>query len=81
MRDLKPDKAREMSEQEIEEKIRLLREELFNLRFRNSMRQLDNPLTIREVRRGIASLTTVLHEHRKGIRLLKGHAEAQEASS
>lgn len=76
MRELNPDKVREMNEQEIEEKIRLLREELFNLRFRNAMRQLDNPLTIRNVRRSIASLTTILNEHSKGIRLLKGHAEA-----
>lgn len=76
MRELHPDKVREMNEQEIEEKLRLLKEELFNLRFRNSMRQLDNPLTIRNVRRSIASLTTILNEHHKGIRLLKGHAEA-----
>jgi large subunit ribosomal protein L29 len=76
MGDLHPDKIREMNEPEIEEKIRLLREELFNLRFRNSMRQLDNPLTIRTVRRQIARLTAILNEHRKGIRLLKGHAEA-----
>ncbi len=79
MRELGPDKVREMNEQEIEEKIRVLREELFNLRFRNSMRQLDNPLTIRNVRRAIASLTTILNEHRKGIRPLTGHAEAPRA--
>lgn len=76
MRELSPDKVREMNEQEIEERLRQLKEELFNLRFRNSMRQLDNPLTIRNVRRSIASLTTILNEHRKGILLLKGHAEA-----
>jgi len=39
-----------------------LREELFNLRFRNSMKQLDNPLKIREGRREMARLLTVLHE-------------------
>jgi large subunit ribosomal protein L29 len=78
MRELSPEKVREMNEQEIEEKLRSLREELFNLRFRNSMRQLDNPLTIRIVRRSIASLTTILNEHRAGIRLLKGHAEATQ---
>jgi len=80
MRELKADKAREMSEQEIEDKIRLLREEIFNLKFRNSMRQLDNPLRIRDIRRTIATLTTILNEHRKGIRLLTGHADAQPRS-
>ena len=39
-----------------------LREELFNLRFRNTMKQLDNPLKIRESRREMARLLTVLKE-------------------
>ena len=43
-----------------------LREELFNLRFRNSMRQLDNPLKIREGRREMARLLTVLREKSEG---------------
>ena len=38
-----------------------LREELFNLRFRNTMKQLDNPLKIRESRREMARLLTVLN--------------------
>ena len=37
---------------ELEVKIRQLREEIFNLRFRNSVKQLDNPLKLREMRRG-----------------------------
>ncbi len=79
MRELSPDKIREMNEQEIEAKLRELSEELFNLKFRNSMRQLDNALTIRNVRRTIATMTTILNEHRKGIRLLTGHAETPQA--
>jgi large subunit ribosomal protein L29 len=54
MRDQTPD--------EIRTRISELREELFNLRFRNSMKQLDNPLKIREGRREIARLLTVLGE-------------------
>ncbi len=57
MRDLTPD--------EIEQRVRELREELFNLRFRNSMRQLDNPLKIRAGRREMARLLTVLREKQK----------------
>ena len=53
---------RDMSPDEIRQRLSDLREELFNLRFRNSMRQLDNPLKIRAGRREIARLLTVLHE-------------------
>ena len=53
---------REMTPDEIRLRLTELREELFNLRFRNSMRQLDNPLKIRAGRREIARLITVLRE-------------------
>jgi len=48
--------------EEIRHKVHELNEELFNLRFRNSMKQLDNPLKIRESRREMARLLTVLRE-------------------
>ncbi len=53
---------REMSADEIRTRLGELREELFNLRFRNAMKQLDNPLKIRESRREMARLLTVLRE-------------------
>jgi len=53
---------REQTPDEIRLRLTELREELFNLRFRNSMKQLDNPLKIREGRREIARLLTVLAE-------------------
>jgi len=53
---------REMSVEEIEARLGELREEMFNLRFRNAMKQLDNPLKIREGRREMARLLTVLRE-------------------
>ena len=77
MRDLKAEKIRDLNEEEILAKINDLTEEIFNLRFRNSMRQLQNPLSIREKRRDIARLRTILTEHRKGIRRLAGHGEAK----
>lgn len=43
-----------MSPDELDLKLKELREELFTLRFRNSMRQLDNALKIRSTRRDIA---------------------------
>lgn len=53
---------REMAPDDIRVRLGELREELFNLRFRNSMRQLDNPLQIRERRREMARLLTVLRQ-------------------
>jgi large subunit ribosomal protein L29 len=53
---------RDMSPDEIRTRLQELREELFNLRFRNAMKQLDNPLKIREGRRELARLLTVLRE-------------------
>ena len=51
-----------MSVDEIQGRLAELREEMFNLRFRNAMKQLDNPLKIRESRREMARLLTVLQE-------------------
>lgn len=62
MAQAKATSMREMTPDEIRLRLSELREELFNLRFRNSMRQLDNPLKIRAGRREIAKLLTVLRE-------------------
>ena len=43
-----------LSPDELDVRLKELREELFTLRFRNSMRQLDNALKIRSTRRDIA---------------------------
>ena len=59
---VKPSSIREMGAEEIRTRVGELREELFNLRFRNTMKQLDNPLKIRESRREMARLLTVLKE-------------------
>jgi large subunit ribosomal protein L29 len=59
---IKPSAMRDMSVDEIQTRVTELREELFNLRFRNAMKQLDNPLKIRESRREMARLLTILNE-------------------
>ena len=59
---VKASAMREMTDEELRERITTLRAELFNLRFRNSMKQLDNPLKIREGRRELARLITVLNQ-------------------
>lgn len=59
---LKASAMRDMTVDEIQVRVAELREEMFNLRFRNTMKQLDNPLKIRESRREMARLLTVLRE-------------------
>jgi large subunit ribosomal protein L29 len=62
---VKADKVREMSADELRAKERELQEQLFRLRFQKSIGQLDNALKIRETRRDIARVKTVLR-HKQG---------------
>ena len=59
---MKPDKVREMSDDELRTKERELQEQLFRLRFQKSLGQLDNAIKIRETRRDIARVKTVLRQ-------------------
>ncbi len=59
---------REMGVDEIRARVAELREEMFNLHFKNTMKQLDNPLKIRESRREMARLLTVLTEKERAAR-------------
>jgi large subunit ribosomal protein L29 len=65
---VKPSAIREMTVEEIQARIVELREQLFDLRFRNTMKQLDNPLKIREGRRETARLLTVLREKQRSVK-------------
>ena len=53
---------REMSAEELNAKLKELKEELFNLRFQHAINQLDNPQRIVEVKKNIARVMTVLSE-------------------
>lgn len=64
---MKINEIRDLSSQEIVDKIQDLKEELFNLRFQNAMNQLDNPLRIAAVKKDIAKLKTVLKEQELGL--------------
>lgn len=59
---MRPDEIREMSDEEIRDKITELKEELFRLRFRSATMDLENPMLLRGLRRDIARLKTILHE-------------------
>lgn len=58
---------RELSTQELEDKVKNLKQELFNLRFQNATNQLDNPSRIVSVKKDIARVKTVLKEKEIGI--------------
>jgi large subunit ribosomal protein L29 len=58
---------REMSGEELQTKLNDLKAELFNLRFQLATGQLDNPMRVRDVRKGIAKVKTVLRERELGI--------------
>ncbi|MBS6832661.1 MAG: 50S ribosomal protein L29 [Eubacteriales bacterium] len=58
---------RELSAQELEDKVKNLKQELFNLRFQNATNQLDNPSRIVSVKKDIARVKTVLKEKEIGI--------------
>jgi large subunit ribosomal protein L29 len=53
---------RELSDDEIREKITESREELFRLRFRGATQQLENPALVKSLRREVARLLTILRE-------------------
>lgn len=65
---MKMDEVSELTKEEVEIRLQDSLEELYNLRFQHSMHQLDNPIRVRDVRRDIARLKTVLHEFDMGIR-------------
>ena len=64
---MKINEIRDLSGQEITDKIKDLKEELFNIRFQNAMNQLENPMRIVAVKKDIAKLKTVLKEQELGL--------------
>ena len=59
---MKTTEIREMSSQDLEKKLKELKEELFNLRFQHAINQLDNPHKIADVKKDIARVKTILNE-------------------
>ena len=61
-RDMKPREIRELTDAEAQAKLRDLRQELFNLRLQQQTARLERFSRIRDVRRDIARIETVLRE-------------------
>ena len=62
---MKAAELRTMSVEALEEKLKELKAELFNLRFQHAINQLDNPHKMTEVKHDIARVMTVLQELKK----------------
>ena len=59
---MKANEIRMMSSEELNKKVIELKNELFNLRFRLAAGQLDNPSSIKSVKRDIARVKTIIRE-------------------
>ena len=59
---MKANELRDMSAAELTKKLAELKEELFNLRFQHAINQLENPMRMKEVKKDIARIKTVLRQ-------------------
>lgn len=59
---MKSKEVLEMTDKELQDKLNELKSELFFLRFKNATNQLTNPLQLKETRRDIARVKTVIRQ-------------------
>ena len=62
---MKPFEFREMTVEELTSKEHELRRELFNLRFQKATGEIENPMRIKAVKKGIARILTIKTEKLK----------------
>lgn len=65
---MKSKELKDLTDEELVKKLGESKDELFKLRFQMVTNQLDNPNRIKEVRKSIARLKTVIRERELGIR-------------
>jgi large subunit ribosomal protein L29 len=59
---MKAEEIRALSSDEMQRKLTELKHELFNLRFQQEVGQLENPSKMKQTRKDIARIKTVLNE-------------------
>ena len=64
---MKASDIRAKSEDELKQQLVDLRKEAFNLRFQKASGQLENTARVRQVRRTIAQIKTILHQRQVGV--------------
>lgn len=60
---MKIEKIREFTDAEIQNELKRMKNELFNLRFQHVTGQLENPNRMTDVKRDIARIKTVIREN------------------
>ncbi len=60
------DALKELEQSELVEKIAKLKNELFHFRSQLAMGRIENPMRIRQTRRDIARVNTILRQKEKG---------------
>ena len=60
---MKMEKVRELTMNELNEELKKMKNELFNLRFQHVTGQLENPMRMKDVKRDIAKIKTVIREN------------------
>ncbi len=64
-REMKTSEIKELNNKEIEERIDSLESQLIKLKMNHAISPLDNPMKIKETRRTVARLKTILTERTK----------------
>lgn len=62
---MKPTEVRELSDEELKNKESELKDQLFKLRFQHSLGQLENAVKMKNVKKDIARIKTILTEKSK----------------
>lgn len=60
---MKASEMRNLSNAELQKRLKDLKAELFNLRFQLAINQLENPMRIKAVKKDIARINTILREN------------------
>ena len=59
-------KIREMTDLELNAELAKMKKDLFNMRFQHVTGQLENPIKMREIKRNIARVKTIIRENELG---------------
>ena len=63
---MKASEVRDLTTAELESKLKDLKAELFNLRFQHAINQLENPMRLRDVKKDIARVQTLIRQGELG---------------
>jgi large subunit ribosomal protein L29 len=65
---MKAGDVRSLSPEERQQKLVEMKQELFNLRFQHATGQLENPQRLKQIKRDVARVQTVIREEESSVR-------------